>query len=200
MYMCIKISVRYNFTIRLLKCISNEKKETERTFENLLRIFFRVYPCLQNSETFSRGLCNARIKRAESRTLVRWIHTVIDALNFRIYVSRPHFGHFGHFGHYHCSWKVGSQLSSDIENLGSALSRKVEKHNLDTSIVIRRNCNKASGEGGGLCMSDTSSTKIIRSFSKTAELLSSITKVLCKLMPIARETGTCYLKMRQTSR
>lgn len=65
-------------------------EETKRTyFWKFIANILSRYPCLQNSETFSRGLCNARIKRAESRTLVRWIHTVIDALNFRIYVSRP---------------------------------------------------------------------------------------------------------------
>lgn len=64
-------------------------KETEKAyFWKFIANILSRYPCLQNSETFSRGLCNARIKRAESRTLAHWIHMVIDALNFRIYVSR----------------------------------------------------------------------------------------------------------------
>lgn len=93
-YTCIKISARYNFMIWLLKCISNEERERgERKgekayFRKFIADILSRYPCLQNSETFSRGLCNARIKRVKLRTLVRWIHTVIDALNFRIYVSR----------------------------------------------------------------------------------------------------------------
>lgn len=64
------------------------RKGEKAYFRKFIADILSRYPCLQNSETFSRGLCNARIKRVELRTLVRWIHTVIDALNFRIYVSR----------------------------------------------------------------------------------------------------------------
>lgn len=122
--------------MRLLKYISNEDERVH--FQKFIADILSRYPCLQNSKTFSRGLCNPRIKRVELRTLVRWIHAVIDAWNFRIYM------YLGHSDYYYCSWKVGSQLSSDIENLGSALSREVKKHNFDTRVVIRRNCNETS--------------------------------------------------------
>lgn len=116
---------------------------------------------------------------------------MIDALNFRIRISAI----------LAVTTVRGSWLATFIRYRKSWFSIivKSQERNLDTPVVIRRNCNKASGRTRPVCtrpcmcmsvceqVSDSSSTKIIPSPSKTAELLSSITEVLYKLMPVTRD-------------
>lgn len=77
-----------------------------------------------------KGLCNARIKRVKSRTWRSAEFVAWSMLEIFVYLSRP-------FRSLPPLVEVGSQLLSDIENLGSALSRKVRSAILIFLVVIR---------------------------------------------------------------
>lgn len=117
------------------------KRINNKVHSEIYRGYSRISASAQNPIKLSRELRNAGIKRVKSRT---WRSAefvlVIDALNFRIYVSRPFSGRYHRL--------AGSSLATFVRYRKSWFSIivKSQECNLDTPVVIRRNCNEASGE------------------------------------------------------
>lgn len=173
--------------MQILYLMIIRKYNQRGNFGNLLRILFQVIYVLKIPK-LSGGLWNARIKRVEFGNF-----SPLNSCGDRCFkFSYTYLARSG------STIACGSWLATFFRYRKSWFSIivKSRQRNFGTPVVIRRNCNKLSGDR---CASDPPSTKIIQSFSKTAELLSAITEVLYKLMPVTRDREICYSEMRQTS-
>lgn len=138
---------------------------------------------IEKSKTSEKKLWNIGIKWAEFQTLIRcWLHAVIDPSNFRVCISVVSL--------IPLLVEVGSELPCDIDNLDSALSRKVQSVILILGLSIVETITMSLAEKylqWRNSVSNFSITKIIQSFPKIAELLSLIVELFYKLMLVTRD-------------